>query len=229
MGGGGLLRELEGLPRELVVMLDDAHVLTNSALSRDVGLLVAHLPENVRFMIGARWDPPLPLRQLRMEGRLVQIRATDLAFDVDEAQQLVATVAERDVSGEQIATLVRRTDGWAVALQLAAISLQRAPDVGAFVEAFAGNDRLVVEYLTEEVLDRQDPATRRILLRTSVLGWLSAALCDAVTGEGNADEMLDFLTTRSLFLSQIDTRGERFRYHHLFADLLRHRLSASAP
>ncbi len=225
----GLLAELRAQPDDIVVVLDDLHVLTNSALIADLGDLMCRLPDNVRLVLAARWDPALRLGDLRLEGRLIEVRASDLAFDCEEATELLSSASRTGLSAAQAESLVERTDGWAAGLRLAAISLQSTDDPTDFVESFSGSDRLIVEYLTQEVLDTLDPATRRFLLHTSVLPWLSIDLCDAVTGDGNAREMLAALEQRSLFVARLDPAGNRLRYHQLFADLLRNRLRADDP
>ena len=205
----GLLAELRAQPDDIVVVLDDLHVLTNSALIADLGDLMCRLPDNVRLVLAARWDPALRLGDLRLEGRLIEVRASDLAFDCEEATELLSSASRTGLSAAQAESLVERTDGWAAGLRLAAISLQSTDDPTDFVESFSGSDRLIVEYLTQEVLDTLDPATRRFLLHTSVLPWLSIDLCDAVTGDGNAREMLAALEQRSLFVARLDPAGTR--------------------
>ena len=225
----GLIRELRVQPRDLVIVLDDAHVLDNVSLSHDLDHLIGNLPENSKVLIAARWDPPFRLMEMRMAARLVEIRSEELAFNTDEGRHLLTAVAGRELPDDQTESLVARTDGWAAGLQLAAISLQTISDTAAFVEAFAGTDRLVVEYLTEEVLDSQDEDTRRFLLSTSVLPWLTADLCDAVTGDDSGHELLALAASRSLFLVPLDRNGDRYRYHPLFADLLRYQLQMERP
>lgn len=224
-----LAAEMDAVPEGVVLALDDVHNLTNSAIAGDLGRLLQLIPDNSRLLIASRWDPPIPVGRLRLEGRMVECRADDLAFDVEEGRQLIELVSMRTVPDEQVAALVARTDGWAAGLQLAAISLQRAADVAGFVAGFAGNDRLVADYLTEEVLRSLEPATRRFLIRTSVLEWLSPELCDAVTGDDDGRQMLDELLHRSLFVVPVPSKGGRCRYHPLFADLLRYQLRAESP
>ena len=180
---------------------------------------MTRLPRSTRCIVSTRRDPPWHLRQLRLDDRLLELRGADLAFDAHEARLLLDAVVGRDFTDHQVATLVDRTDGWAVGLQLAAISLRDEPDVEASIDTFAGTDRLVADYLLEEVIVQQDPDVQQFLLRTSVLDELTVELCDAVTGAGNARAMLDHLAKRSLFLIPLDRSGERFRYHHLFADV----------
>ncbi len=224
-----LLDEMAVHTEGLVLVFEDLHVLTNSAVVEELGALMTRLPRSTRCIVSTRRDPPWPLRQLRLDDRLLELRGTDLAFGAQEARLLLEAVAERDFTDRQVGTLLNRTDGWAVGLQLAAISLRDEPDVEASIDTFAGSDRLVGEYLLEEVLVRQDPDTRTFLLQTSVLDWLSVEVCDAVTGDDNARAMLDHLEKHSLFTIALDRSGELFRYHHLFADLLRYQLRLEHP
>ncbi|MGK2867238.1 MAG: LuxR C-terminal-related transcriptional regulator [Mycobacterium sp.] len=219
-----LRAELESLGDQMVVVIDDVHLLDNELICGDLARLLGRLPQTVRVLMGARWDPPLRLQRLRLDGRLMELRASDLAFTGDESRDLLESVSGRPLSVAQAEALHARTEGWAAGLQLAGISLQRVPDADAFIDQFTGSDRLIADYLAEEVLDDLEPGVRRFLLSTSVLEWLDADLCDAVTGDGNGAEMLDLLAWRSLFLVHPGTADGRLRYHHLFADLLRYRL-----
>jgi LuxR family maltose regulon positive regulatory protein len=187
-----------------------------------MGAAARALPANARLVVSSRWDLPLPTTELRLRGALVELRGSDLAFEEEEGLALVRAVSGRVVEYDLGTILAERTDGWAAGLQLIAISLQGATDSRAAIEEAAGTDRMLVEYLTEEVLDQQSPSTREFLLRTSVLPWLSAPLCDAVTSRDGAQEQLDLLWRRSVFVVPLDRPLERLRYHHLFADLLRH-------
>ena len=224
-----LLVGLEELDGELVIVLDDVHRLANTAAWADLDQLIERLPDNVRLALSARWDPPVRLQALQLLSRAVEIRASDLAFNTNEARNLIESVSGRRLTNAQTEALVERTDGWGAGLQLAAISLQRLGDVDAFIDGFTGSNRLVADYLAEEVMDDLEPDVRRFLLHTSVLEWLSADVCNAVTGETDAEAMLDVLARRSLFLVQPEHHGERLRYHHLFAELLRDRLRATDP
>ena len=224
-----LTDELAAAPPGLAIILDDLHLLTNASVVAGLERLVTETPVTTRWVIAARWDPALHLARLRVDDRLVELRAEHLAFDEAEAHELIEAVAHREVPADSVRTLVDRTDGWAAGLQLASISLRDVEDPAAFVTDFAGTDRLVVEYLTQEVLDRQDPHAYRFLLDTSVLPWLSAELCDAVTGRADSREQLNRLVEQSLFVVPLDRGGDRFRYHPLFADLLHYRLDAERP
>lgn len=216
-----LLDALESHQDPLLLVLDDAHLLRSPVLVGELGGLALGLPAGSRLVVCCRWDMGLPVRGLRLAGRLVELREADLAFSVDEGVELLERVSGCDLADEDAAALVGRTEGWAVGLQLAAISLRSTDDPASFVRDFAGTDRLVVEYLTDEVLTQQKPEVQEFLLDTSVLPWLSAELCDAVTDLEDGRSMLRHLLESSLFVIPLDRRGERYRYHHLFADLLR--------
>lgn len=216
-----LQHALQSHEDRLLLVLDDAHLLRSPALVAELGELALDLPSLCRLVVSSRWDVGLPVRDLRLAGRVVELRAADLAFGPDEGIELLERVSGCDLAADDAATLVARTEGWAVGLQLAAISLRSADDPTSFVQEFAGTDRLVVEYLTEEVLARQKPEVQEFLLDTSVLPWLSAELCDAVTDLDDGRSMLRHLLESSLFVIPLDRRGERYRYHHLVADLLR--------
>jgi LuxR family transcriptional regulator, maltose regulon positive regulatory protein len=220
---------LAALAGDVVLVIEDLHVLSNRALLADLGRLLSGLPSSTRAIVTSRRDPPWTLHALRVAGGLVELRGADLAFTADEAGTLLANVSGRALTDSQVRTLVARTDGWVVGLQLAAISLGQSPDVDEFVRTFAGSHRLVAEYLLEEVLDQQEAEVRSFLLQTSVLDWLSVEVCDAVTGAGNARRMLRELDQRSLFLVPLDRSGELFRYHHLFGDLLLYELRTERP
>ena len=211
-------------PGEMTVVVEDAHLLTNTALVRELGVVASSLPANVRLVVSSRWDLALPVSELRLRGSLVELRGRDLDFDEDGALTLVRAVSGKAVEDDLAAVLVERTDGWAAGLQLIAISLQGASDPRAALDEVAGTDRLLVEYLTAEVLDQQPDSTREFLVQTSVLPWLSAPLCDAATAGSGAREQLDLLWHRSVFVVPLDRSLGRLRYHHLFADLLRQEL-----
>jgi LuxR family maltose regulon positive regulatory protein len=224
-----LLGSLAGLTEHVVLVLEDAHVLSSRAVVGDLGRLLTSLPDTTRALVSTRRDLPWPLHRVRLADKLVEIRGADLAFRDGAAGELVENVSHRTVPEPLVRRLVDRTEGWAVGLQLAAISLRTSPDPAAFVDSFAGSDHLVAEYLLDEVIEQQEPEVRRFLLRTSVLEWLSAEQCDAVTGEDNGRAMLDELYRRSMFLIPIDRSAETYRYHHLFAEVLRYRLRLEDP
>ena len=194
-----------------------------------MALLIDQLPPQAHVLISTRADPDLPLARLRARGELVEIRAAELRFTEDEAAAYLAAVPGLHLSEADIATLAARTEGWIAALQLAVLSMRGRDDVPGFIAGFAGDDRYIVDYLVEEVLQRQSHAVRDFLLRTSILDRLTGGLCDAVTGQGGGKAMLEALERGNLFVVPLDDRRRWYRYHHLFADLLRARLADEQP
>lgn len=221
-----VINELMALDDEVVLVLDDYHVLEGTDVHDSVTLLLDHLPPRLHLIVVTRADPPLPLSRLRARGELTEIRAADLRFQADEAEAYLNQTMGLHLAGSDIGVLEARTEGWIAALQLAALSLQGRADAGPFIATFAGDDRYVVDYLVDEVLERQSDDVRSFLLMTSVLERLSASLCDAVTGREDGSSMLDALERANLFLVPLDDRRLWFRYHHLFGDVLRARLVA---
>ena len=189
----GVLNELAANRQELVVVLDDYHMVDRPAISEAMTFLLDHLPRQVHVVITTRADPVLPLARLRARGELVEIRAMDLRFTREEAATYLESVMGLDLSADDAAALEARTEGWIAALQLAATSMQGRADAPAFVAAFEGTDRYVVDYLVDEVLARQPPDIRAFLLHTSVLDRLNGSLCDALTGRHDSHTVLEFL------------------------------------
>ncbi len=224
-----LVNELGVTADDLLVVLDDHHLAESPAVRSGLTFLLEHLPPQVHLVISTRADPGLPLARLRARGELVEVRAADLRFDADEAAAYLNDVHDLSLDSADVASLESRTEGWAAALQLAALSLQGKEDRAAFISGFAGDDRFVVDYLADEVLDRQPAAVRGFLRDTAVLDELTAPLCDAVTARAGSRAMLDRLERENLFLVPLDDRRHRFRYHHLFADVLRARLLDERP
>jgi LuxR family maltose regulon positive regulatory protein len=219
-----LVNGLSTSSTEVVLVLDDFHVIQNAAIHEGVGFLVDTLPANARFVIIGRSDPALPLARLRARGDLVELRAADLRFTPAEASAYLNDTMGLSVQDDDVVTLGDRTEGWIAALQLAALSLQGRKDSSAFIAGFAGDDRYVVDYLVEEVLERQPQSLRRFLLETSILSRLTGDLCDAVTGATDGAATLHALDRANLFLVPLDDHREWYRYHHLFAEMLRARL-----
>ena len=211
-----------GLP-DVLLVLDDYHLISSDTLQASVRFLLAHRPPQLRIVLASRSDPPLGLARYRGRGELAEVRAADLRFKVDEAAELLRQVSA-DLDLPSAAALAERTEGWAVGLQLAALSLRTQPDVARFVAAFTGSHRYVLDYLTEEVLGRQREDLRNFLLETSVLERLNGSLCHAVTGRDDSQELLEEVDRSGLFVVQLDDVRGWWRYHHLFADLLRTRL-----
>jgi len=226
-----LINELAAQPERVLLVLDDYHLVEAEAVHASLAFLVEHLPPGLRLVLASRADPPLPLARLRAGGQLVELRAAELRFTAQEAAALLREAVGPDLPlpDAAVAALVARTEGWAAGLQLAALSLRGDCDVGAFVEAFSGSHRYVLDYLAEEVLDRQPDELRGFLLETSVLERLSGPLCEAVTGRADSQQLLEQVERANLFLLPLDEQRRWWRFHNLFADLLRARLAQEQP
>jgi LuxR family maltose regulon positive regulatory protein len=224
-----LLNDLAAVSEDVVLILDDYHVIEDPQIRDGMDYLVEHLPPHVRLVIGSRADPALPLARLRARRDLVEIRAADLRFTLDEAAAYLNEVMGLDLRPADVAALEQRTEGWIAALQLAALSMQGRNDIAGFIASFAGDDRYIVDYLAGEVLQRQPEQIRSFLLQTSILSRLNGALCDALTGQDGGRAMLESLDRANLFLVPLDDRRLWYRYHHLFADVLRARLLDEQP
>lgn len=224
-----LLNELSVRSEDITLVLDDYHLAEGPDTQPGMVFLLEHLPPQVHVVISTRADPALPLARLRARGELVEVRVADLRFTEDEATTYLNDVNALGLGLADVATLERRTEGWAAALQLVALSLRGRDDPSQFIAGFAGDDRFVVDYLADEVLDRQLPDVRRFLLDTSTLDRLTAGLCDAVTGRTDGRAMLEFLERQNLFVIPLDDHRRWYRYHHLFADVLHSRLLDERP
>jgi LuxR family transcriptional regulator, maltose regulon positive regulatory protein len=224
-----LVNELAGVAEEVVLVVDDYHLIQAPQVHQSVEFLLEHLPACLRLVVASRADPPLPLARLRASGQLAEVRAADLRFTGEEAAELLSGAVESELSDSVVAALEARTEGWAAGLQLAALSLRGYADVNAFVEGFSGSHRYVLDYLAEEVLDRQPEPLREFLLETSILERLSGPLCDAVCGRTDSQELLEQVERANLFLVPLDEVRGWWRFHHLFADLLRARLERNRP
>ena len=216
-------------PDEVLLVLDDYHLVDTGPVHESVAFLLENLPPDLRVVVSGRADPPLPLARLRARGQLTELRAADLRFTGEEAAALLGETAGPDLPGTAVAALVARTEGWAAGLQLAGLSLRGQADAAGSVAAFSGSHRFVLDYLADEVLDAQTGQVRTFLLETSVLDHLSGELCDAVTGRAGSQAMLEDIERAGLFLVPLDEVRGWWRYHHLFADLLRARLQAEQP
>jgi LuxR family maltose regulon positive regulatory protein len=223
-----LLNELAALDELLVVVLDDLHAVATPQIFESLAFLVAHLPPSVRLVIASRTDPPLPLAALRARGELSELRARDLRFTREEARGLL-TRHGIVLDGGSLDVLEVRTEGWAAGIHLAALTLADLDDGAGFVRSFAGDDRAVVDFLIEEVLSHQPDEVTEFLLATSVLARMSGPLCEAVAGRPGGQAMLTALERANLFLVPLDHTRTWFRYHHLFAELLRRELRARDP
>ena len=224
-----LVNDVAGLDTELLLVLDDYHVIGNDEVHRCVAVLIERMPPSLRLVISTRSDPPLPLARLRVRGELLELRADDLRFTPEESSLLFNDVLHLGLGDEDVRRVQGRTEGWAAGLQLAALTLRDRPDAIAFIARFAGNDRHVVDYLGAEVLDALDPSTLTFLLQTSVLNRLCGPLCDAVTLRGDSSAVLVEVERTNLFVVPLDHVREWYRYHQLFRELLRHELRRHAP
>jgi LuxR family transcriptional regulator, maltose regulon positive regulatory protein len=224
-----LLNDLDAISNDVVLVLDDYHVIDAREVQDGMAFLLEHLPPQIHVVIGSRADPVLPLARLRGRGELVEIRAADLRFTPGEAAAYLNGAMGLVLTAADVAALEGRTEGWIAALQLAALSLQGREDVAAFIAGFAGDDRYIVDFLAEEVLQRQPEHVQQFLLQTSILDRLCGPLCDAVTGQDGGKAKLAALERGNLFLVPLDGRRRWYRYHQLFADVLQARLRDEQP
>src|SRR6266699_2044189 len=226
-----LINDLAAQPDdgEVLLVLDDYHLIDAQPVHTSLEFLLEHLPPGLHLVLASRSDPPLPLARLRAGRQLAELRTGDLRFTAEEAAALLREAIGGDLPGAVVAALAARTEGWAAGLQLAGLSLRGQPDVTGFVAAFSGSHRYVLDYLAGEVLAGQTDRVREFLLETSVLERLSGRLCDAVTGRTDSQAMLEQVERANLFLVPLDEVRGWWRYHHLFADLLRARLQQQHP
>ena len=224
-----LLNELADIDYQIALILDDYHLIENPAVHAQVGFVVERMPQTFRLVIATRSDPVLPLARLRASSELLELRAEELRFRASEATDLLNGVLGLELTDAQVELLFRRTEGWAAGLYLAGLSLAGRADAAAFVQTFAGDNRHIVDYLIAEVLDVQSPHIRSFLLRTSLLGRLSGALCDAVLQTSDSASVLETIERHNVFLLPLDVSRRWYRYHQLFADLLRTELHRSEP
>jgi LuxR family transcriptional regulator, maltose regulon positive regulatory protein len=232
-----LLNDMSTLPDDVVLVLDDYHVIDTTSVDTAITFLLEHLPPNMHLVMTTREEPALPLARLRARDQLTELRDTDLRFSAAEAAEFLNRVMALNLSAEAIAALEERTEGWIAGLQLAALSMQGQHDTTSFIHSFTGSSRYIIDYLAEEVLERQPDAVRTFLLRTSILERMCGPLCDAVRNvssdaaplagspESNSSQaMLEKLERSNLFIVPLDNQRRWYRYHQLFADLLRQRL-----
>ena len=235
-----LINEVAARPdadEAVLLVLDDYHVISSQPVHESLRFLLEHRPPGLQLVLSSRSDPPLPLARLRARGQLSELRAADLRFTPGEAAALLQQVAgapdqarlDASLTDAAVAALTARTEGWAAGLQLAGLSLRGHADVDGFVAAFTGSHRHVLDYLAEEVLEQQPDQVREFLLETSVLERLSGELCDTVTGRPGSQALLEQTERAGLFVVPLDEVRGWWRYHHLFADLLRARLQAEYP
>ena len=224
-----LLNEIAALPDKFILVLDDYHMLDSKSVDQALTFLVEHMPPQMVLIIATREDPQLPLSRLRARGQLIELRAADLRFTPTEAADFLNQVMGLNLSTDDIAALEARTEGWIAGLQLAALSVQGHHDAASFIQSFTGSHRFILDYLVEEVLQRQSERVSSFLLQTSILDQLCSPLCDAVTGQTDCKEMLKALERDNLFVIPLDDQRQWYRYHHLFADVLLEHLMGTQP
>ncbi len=224
-----LLNEITTISDHFVLVLDDYHVIDATLVDTALSFLLEHLPPQMHLVITTREDPQLPLARFRVRDQLTELRAADLRFTPAEAARFLSQVMELDLSAEDIAALEGRTEGWIAGLQLAALSMRGRDNIGQFVRAFAGDNRYIVDYLVDEVLQRQPEPVRNFLLQTAILDHLNGSLCDAVTGQERGQVQLEALERGNFFVVPLDDTRQWYRYHHLFAEVLAAQLRAEQP
>ena len=227
-----LLNEVAAFPDHLVLVLDDYHVIESQAIDRTLTFILDHLTPQMHLVIASRIEPTLPLSRLRARGQLTELRQADLRFTTEEAIAFLGQVIPFPISIEDVRTLEERTEGWITGLQLAAVAMQslgQRDQIAGFMQSFSGSHRYVIDYLVDEVLDQQTPRVQEFLLQTSILHRMVAPLCDAVVGREDSQKTLEGLEAANLFLVPLDDERRWYRYHHLFGDLLKRRLSQAFP
>ncbi len=233
-----VLNDLDRANREMALVLDDYHIISDQSVHRAVAFFMEHLPGTFHLLITSRSDPPLHIARLRARGQMLELRAADLSFSKSEAAEFLNNVMGLHLDERSVEALEERTEGWIAGLQMAALSMRDRKDIQGFIDGFSGTNRYIMDFLLEEVLASQTPEIQRFLLSTSILERLNAPLCDAVLIDGDkvnrvGDErsaaILAYLEQANLFLVPLDDERTWYRYHHLFADLLRARLYQSEP
>ena len=224
-----LLNEISVVADDFILVLDDYHLADAKSVDDALTFLIDYLPPQMHLVITTREDPSLPIPRLRARNQLTEIRAADLRFTPAETAEFLNQAMSLDLSAEEVTALETRTEGWIAGLQLAALSMRGQDDIHGFIQAFAGDHRYIVDYLVEEVLQRQPESIRNFLLETSILDRLNGSLCDAVTNQTGSKSKLEQLQRGNLFLIPLDDKREWYRYHHLFADVLHMHLTAEQP
>ncbi len=220
-----LLNDLAAIPENFILVLDDYHLIDCQSIDQALLFLIEHQPPGMHLAITTREDPQFPLARLRARDQLTELRVKDLRFTPSEAAEFLNQVMGLDLSSEEVASLEMRTEGWIAGLQLAALSMQGSSDISSFVKSFTGSHHFVMDYLIEEVLHRQTEAVQAFLIHTSILDRLCGPLCDALTRQNNGQQTLEYLEQANLFIVSLDNERRWYRYHHLFAGLLRQRLN----
>lgn len=224
-----LINDISSFPEDFSIVLDDYHLIRARSIHETLTFLLDHLPPQMHVLLATRADPALPVARLRAGNQLAELRARELRFTLDEAAVFLNEVMGLQLTSDNIAALGLRTEGWIAGLQLAALSMQGREDASGFIQAFSGSHHHVLTYLAEEVLERCPKGTLNFLLQTSVLDQLSGPLCDALIGGNDSQARLQKLEQENLFIVRLDDKGQWYRYHHLFGELLRARLQQTQP
>jgi len=235
-----LVNEIDVLTNDLILVLDDYHLIETLSIHEAIEFLIEHLPPRMSLVIATRADPPLPIHRLRARGQMVEIRVEDLRFTREETRRYLEGLLHDQFSNHDIAALDSRIEGWIAGLQMVALSIQGRQDSHEFIETFSGSHRFIMDYLTEEIFNQQPLELQKFLLQTSILERLSGSLCDALIGPGysvpldqgdltSAQSILEYLERANLFLLPVDNERRWYRYHQLFANLLRQRLRQTWP
>ena len=224
-----LINDLADLPHRFILVLDDFHLISAQSILDFLSFFIDHQPDQICLVIVSRGDPDLPLARMRARGQMIELRQEELSFTLQEVDLFLKKTLSFNLTENQSATLADRTEGWIAGLQLAALSMRNMADISSFIENFSGGNMHIADFLTDEVLGQQAAAVQTFLLRTSILRQLSAPLCGVVSGDDSSQEILDKLMEENLFLIPLDPDREWYRYHELFADLLRKRLHQKHP
>lgn len=224
-----LLNELETLPGLLVLVLDDYHTINNLSIHQQISFLLEHLPARVHLVLITREDPLIPVSRLRARSQVIEIRQDDLRLTVDEITDFMCRVMQLDLTHDDVLALERRTEGWIAGLQLVALSMHGRGDKSSFILALSGSSRYILDYLIEEVFNRQSVEVRDFLLKTAILDRLCGPLCDVVVGRSGSQEILENLEQANMFIVPLDQSRTWYRYHRLFSELLRHQQRLAEP
>lgn len=219
-----LINDLVTYEKDCLLVLDDFHLINNIEILGTLGYLVEYMPENIHLVILSRSDPGIPVAKLRSQNQLVEIRSADLSFSAKDISLLFSAKLNTKLSKNDIWALESKTEGWIAGLQLAALSMQAHENKSEFIEEFAGNNRYIMDYLIEEVLKTQTEDVKEFLLKTSILDQFSSSLCNSLLGRGESQTIIEKLESSNMFIVPLDSERKWFRYHHLFADLLKQRL-----
>lgn len=224
-----LISDISEFKTDFLLILDDFHVIDNPNVYKAAEFILDNMPENMHLVISSRVDPPFPITRMKVQNQVTEIRPVDLSFNLEEISSFYNEIMELNLKDREIAVMESKTEGWIAGLQLAGISMKGNKDISGFIDAFAGDNRHVVDYLAEEVLNRQPDHIQQFLFQSSILSRFCAELCDAVTGRNDSRIILEELERINLFLIPLDDKRLWFRYHHLFGELMRQRLVEKYP